>query len=118
MLSNDQKRRVSQVIEQRITELTTDIGQEADESEELVRFANEQASSDPDAQAFADSTGEVDRTMLHKHKLERAALVHARQRLESEHFGVCSECGDAIPYKRLLAVPESTHCLRCAERSD
>ena len=30
-----------------------------------------------------------------------------------ENFGICEECGEPIPIKRLLAVPETTLCVNC-----
>jgi DnaK suppressor protein len=42
----------------------------------------------------------------------RAALT----RMSSGEYGVCSECGAAIPPKRLLAVPEATTCVACQQR--
>ena len=29
-------------------------------------------------------------------------------------FGLCLECGEDIPYKRLMLVPESGMCVQCA----
>lgn len=40
----------------------------------------------------------------------RLALVH----IEEDHFGICLECQKAIHPKRLLLMPESKHCVRCA----
>ena len=32
---------------------------------------------------------------------------------QDENFGICEECGEPIPIKRLLAVPETTLCVNC-----
>ena len=32
---------------------------------------------------------------------------------QDENFGICEECGEPIPTKRLLAVPETTLCVNC-----
>ncbi|RLB43480.1 MAG: hypothetical protein DRH12_02915 [Deltaproteobacteria bacterium] len=32
---------------------------------------------------------------------------------QDENFGICEECGEPIPAKRLLAVPETTLCVNC-----
>ena len=33
-------------------------------------------------------------------------------------FGVCAQCGDDIPQKRLRAVPWSPYCISCQEHSE
>ncbi|GAB7023892.1 TraR/DksA family transcriptional regulator [Salidesulfovibrio brasiliensis] len=43
-------------------------------------------------------------------KLEEAL----RRVQEDEDFGLCAECGDPIPLKRLLAMPEAELCVECA----
>ena len=32
-----------------------------------------------------------------------------------EEFGICEECGEHIPHKRLLAVPEARLCINCQQ---
>ncbi|MDR3073830.1 MAG: TraR/DksA C4-type zinc finger protein [Deltaproteobacteria bacterium] len=44
-----------------------------------------------------------------------AGLEYAAKRLDDPEFGYCAECGEAIPVKRLLSMPESTLCVDCAE---
>jgi len=45
-----------------------------------------------------------------------SGLERALRRIDSEEdFGLCSECDEPIPFKRLLLMPESTRCVRCAE---
>lgn len=42
-------------------------------------------------------------------------LEEALKRLEEdEDFGLCAECGDPIPVRRLLAMPETELCVECA----
>ncbi len=40
----------------------------------------------------------------------------ALSRVADGEYGVCVECGSAIPPKRLLAVPDATTCVACQER--
>ena len=57
--------------------------------------------------------------------VNEATLVTARQRLgrlkyalanlDGDDFGICMACGDPIPVGRILAMPESTHCVKCAD---
>ncbi len=34
---------------------------------------------------------------------------------EDPFFGECQECGEQIPFARLIALPESRFCVDCAE---
>jgi DnaK suppressor protein len=40
----------------------------------------------------------------------------ALARVSDGEYGTCSECGAAIPVKRLLAVPDATTCVACQSR--
>ena len=42
-------------------------------------------------------------------------IQKAIERLDSNTFGVCEECGERISVKRLEARPETTLCIRCKE---
>ena len=43
----------------------------------------------------------------------RQALEVALQRLDTDEFGYCDECGDIIPLNRLMANPIITKCISC-----
>jgi DnaK suppressor protein len=48
---------------------------------------------------------------------ERARrLRDALTRVSDGEYGICGECGAAIPAKRLLAVPDATTCVTCQAR--
>jgi DnaK suppressor protein len=47
---------------------------------------------------------------------ERAQLqevVQALGRLESGTYGLCSRCGNAVSYERLMVFPETRSCSQC-----
>ena len=44
-----------------------------------------------------------------------AGLEYALKRLGDPEFGYCADCGETIPFKRLLSMPESTLCVDCAQ---
>ena len=46
-------------------------------------------------------------------KLVDAAL----DRMDSEDYGVCVDCGDPISCRRLAAIPWANRCIACQERS-
>ena len=48
---------------------------------------------------------------------ERARRLRiALTRVSDGHYGVCSECGEPIPARRLAAMPDATTCVACQER--
>ena len=61
---------------------------------------------------------------LNDKAVNEAALGNARERLHllelaltrvyAGDFGVCSACGQPIPVERLLLMPQSTRCVKCA----
>jgi DnaK suppressor protein len=40
----------------------------------------------------------------------------ALSKIDSPGFGICSRCKKPIPAPRLLFMPQSTRCVRCADR--
>ncbi len=55
-----------------------------------------------------------DRQLSHARLARRAkALLVALGNLHAGTYGVCDECGKAIPAKRLRALPSATTCIRC-----
>lgn len=44
-----------------------------------------------------------------------AGLEYALTRLDDPEFGYCAECGENIPVKRLLSMPEARLCVDCAQ---
>jgi len=45
-------------------------------------------------------------------------IDEALTRLQSEDFGICESCGEAIDPRRLEVVPHVRLCLRCQERAE
>ncbi|MEZ5058826.1 MAG: TraR/DksA C4-type zinc finger protein [Saprospiraceae bacterium] len=43
------------------------------------------------------------------------SLKIALKKLEEPGFGKCTRCGNPIQPARLMFMPESTNCVRCAE---
>jgi len=49
---------------------------------------------------------------------ERAKLMEvdeALDRIENGNFGICEECEEPIPLKRLEVMPDARYCIRCQE---
>lgn len=40
-------------------------------------------------------------------------IQHAIDNIDAGRYGICDECGEEIPLKRLKTVPETTRCVDC-----
>lgn len=49
-------------------------------------------------------------------KRKLSNLKIALTKIEEEGFGKCTRCKNPIPAARLMYMPESTRCVRCADR--
>lgn len=47
-----------------------------------------------------------------------AKIREALDRLEDGAFGICEECGEDIPLKRLMARPVTTLCIECKKAQE
>ena len=45
-------------------------------------------------------------------------LKYALQKVDNENYGLCLECEEEIPFKRLMILPESSHCIPCKSELD
>lgn len=45
-----------------------------------------------------------------------SSLQLALAKIDSPEFGICSRCKRLIPPARLMYLPQSTRCVRCADR--
>jgi len=49
-------------------------------------------------------------------KLERIDAALERLTLDPDSFGWCPDCGEPVPWRRLLAVPETVLCVPCLQK--
>ena len=49
---------------------------------------------------------------------ELAEIEETRRRIGDGTYGVCEDCDDEIPRKRLTAVPTARKCISCQEIAD
>ena len=58
----------------------------------------------------------IEQDLTNRQILQLKRIESALERIEDGSFGICEECGEDISEKRLLAKPEATTCIVCAER--
>ncbi len=57
----------------------------------------------------------VAQAALQQAKVKLSQLQNALQNIDSEDFGKCARCKAAIPPMRVIKMPESPYCIRCAQ---
>jgi DnaK suppressor protein len=45
-------------------------------------------------------------------------VMKSLDRIETEQYGMCDECGEAITFQRLMARPTADICILCKEESE
>ncbi len=59
--------------------------------------------------------------VLRQHRMDRQKLKlidAALKRLDEGEFGLCTECEEPIPHRRLNIVPWAAYCVACQDRID
>jgi len=56
----------------------------------------------------------VNDAALRQAKLRLEKMEIAIKKIDSPEFGYCKSCKDLIPLPRLMYMPESSHCVKCA----
>ena len=60
-----------------------------------------------------DADREVDLARSDREIDELRAVNEALVRLEGEDYGLCDDCGEAIPFDRLQGYPQALRCVAC-----
>lgn len=66
--------------------------------------------------AIADLIGSLDAELAQRHSATLEATQHALDRLDTDRYGLCEECGVAVPFARLAAEPTARRCVPCQSR--
>lgn len=74
-------------------------------TKEALPDVSDQASAEED-QYFSLRLKEREQKLLRK-------VDEALDRLSKKTYGICEQCGEEIPYKRLKARPVTTLCIEC-----
>lgn len=64
-------------------------------------------------ESLADMLADLGAAMVDRQIVEVRAIEAALSRLPTEDFGVCVDCGAAIPFERLRAYPTADRCVSC-----
>jgi RNA polymerase-binding protein DksA len=70
-------------------------------------------SGDSSDEALAVTLGDLSAARMDHEVRRLREMEAATARMDSEDFGICSDCGAAIPAARLMANPAATRCTTC-----
>lgn len=72
--------------------------------------------SQDDNARLSNQMREVDSRLTAFDEDELARIDRALERIADGSYGLCGECGCAIPFARLQAEPMTQHCVACKSR--
>lgn len=87
---------------------------------EKNRVDDARAGGDDDAQPLAEM-GQVIASNRNRNDAALAKRIDAalaRLKSDPDDFGNCGDCGDPLPFKRLLAMPWAELCVECQTAKD
>ncbi|MEQ1793276.1 MAG: TraR/DksA C4-type zinc finger protein [Nitrospira sp.] len=98
---------IRRALERQRTELLEEVGEVLTQHKtpEALPDVSDQASAEED-QRFSMRIMEREQNLLKK-------VNEALDRMKSHTYGICEQCGEDIPYKRLKARPVTTFCIEC-----
>ncbi|MEM7367360.1 MAG: TraR/DksA C4-type zinc finger protein [Bacteroidota bacterium] len=111
-LTAEQKTEIKSKIEDQII----DIQQKIKELEELTKPISPDNAIGRLSRMDAINNKSVNEAGLRSAKSKLVKLERALSRIDQSDFGYCSRCKQPIKVGRILFMPESSRCVRCAAR--
>jgi DnaK suppressor protein len=108
------KRRV-RVFRDKLLDRRDSLVGQVQQAELYTRERDAEATQDPADMAANAYTKELLVSMSDNDRQLLNLIDEALERMEDSGFGKCIRCGQALPEKRLEAVPWARHCVRCQD---
>ncbi len=108
------KRRVK-VFRDKLTERRVSLVGQVQQAELYSRERDAEATQDPADMAANAYTKELLVSMSDNDRQLLNLIDEALERMDDSGYGKCVRCGQALPDKRLDAVPWARHCVGCQE---
>ena len=112
MLKPEERQHLKSTIERKIVRAKGEI----EELEELTKPIAPENAIGRVSRMDAINNKSVNEAALGQTRQKLKKLEKALENIDKEDFGICFKCGRSIPMGRLVLVPESTLCMRCASR--
>lgn len=111
-LSHEQRAELARVLHARRQALEGQVATHR-QGRSRAEHASEVLAQDGDDAPQRASDREVDLALGDIDQQQLAALARACERVHEADYGLCTDCGDPIPYARLLVEPEALRCVGC-----
>lgn len=109
-MNRDQRSQLAAEIEKKIKVLKSDIKT----YKELTRPIAPDVAIGRLSRMEAINSKSINENALQEALSTLGKLQHALRMVDKPEFGLCRECDEPIPAKRLLIMPEAGLCVRCA----
>jgi DnaK suppressor protein len=95
-------------------------GQVADHQQgrSRVEHARDVLEQDGDDGPQRDADREVDLARSDREMTELGRVSQALQRIHHADYGLCRDCGEHIPFERLMLEPWAQRCVACASQAE
>lgn len=105
-----------QMLVAKIDEAIVDTEEEIVELKELTKPISPENAIGRVSRMDAINNKTINEAALRKAQEKLKKLKYAKQRSGEDGFGDCARCGQPIPVGRLMLMPDSNSCVRCADR--
>jgi DnaK suppressor protein len=101
-------------LKRKIVESISSLEKDIAELEELTKPISPENAIGRISRMDAINNKSINDAALIQARLKMEKLVFATEKCDDTEFGTCRKCHGVIPMGRLLLVPESLYCVRCA----
>jgi DnaK suppressor protein len=84
-------------------------------SERAHATTDQEAGKDIGDQAMTSTMETLNKSLQDSEYAEYSGIVQALNKIEEGSYGLCIDCNEAIPERRLTYYPNATRCLACQE---
>jgi len=83
-------------------------------NESIIKYTESlETSADPVDRASAQSEMDYTFNRLCRAGLNKENVLNALRKIDDGSYGICEECEEEIPIKRLKAIPDARYCITC-----
>ncbi|MDZ7808626.1 MAG: TraR/DksA C4-type zinc finger protein [Gracilimonas sp.] len=108
-MNKEEKKKLKDIIVSRIEETKEEIK----ELKDLVKPIPLDASIGRISRMDAINNRSINESALRDKEKQLKKLEKALENSTSSNFGICTKCGDEIPFGRLEYMPYTTRCVKC-----
>lgn len=113
-MNDQEKKQLENCILEKIESVKNDIVSYA----ELAKPVSPDSSIGRLTRMEAINSKSINEASLNNSKNTLLRLEKSLEMLDDPDFGYCYECEESIPFSRLMIMPESVYCVKCAENDE